>query len=565
MKDQGDWAFAAGINRFMYHTFQSQTLNDSLRPGMTMGPYGVHWNRSQTWWPMIGDYHRYIARCQYVLRQGRSVADILYLTPEGAPHVFRPPYSALAGDSVMPDRRGYNFDGCAPGQLTNATVAGHQIVFPGGAAYRLLVLPAVRTMTPALLEKIASLIREGATVIGCPPVRSPGLSGYPQCDDQVRTLATSIWGGLDIPAGIQVRWYGKGKVIWGTVLADPMDGSAAAMDGPADKKDGLYPSYALTAQYMDVPEDFSSDGPIRYTHRTGPDWDIYFVASRSAQSVNANCRFRSEKGVPELWDPLTGKSRTLPEYAVEGDQTTIPLQFAGHQSYLIVFRKETSLQPHDGKNFPSPSPIAVLNGPWEVAFDPKWGGPQKIRFDSLVDWTARPEDGIKYYSGIAAYRKTFDLPKEDGKKRQAKGGQGTTEGEKRVTQGGKDGGGSEAAVVKGRPVYLDLGEVRNMARVWLNGKDLGVVWTAPWRVNITDALKQKGNQLTIEVVNLWPNRLIGDERLPDDGIKDRQWPQWLMEGKPRTSGRYTFTTYKHYTKDSPLLSSGLIGPVRILR
>ena len=153
MKEQGDWAFATGINRFVYHTFQHQSLNDRLRPGMTMGPYGVHWDRGQTWWPMVEGYHRYIARCQFILQQGRTVADILYLTPEGAPHVFRPPSSAMTEDEVLPDRRGYNFDGCSPGQLYKAIVKDNQIVFPGGASYRLLILPSLETMTPALLER----------------------------------------------------------------------------------------------------------------------------------------------------------------------------------------------------------------------------------------------------------------------------------------------------------------------------------------------------------------------------------------------------------------------------
>lgn len=169
MKEQGDWAFATGINRFVYHTFQSQTLPDNLKPGMTMGPYGVQWYRSQTWWPMVGDYHKYISRCQFILQQGASVADILYLTPEGSPHVFRPPSSALIGEEPIRDRRGYNFDGCSPGQLLTAGVLNNQVVFPGGAAYNLLVLPAVKTMTPALAEKIKLLVYEGATVVGSPP------------------------------------------------------------------------------------------------------------------------------------------------------------------------------------------------------------------------------------------------------------------------------------------------------------------------------------------------------------------------------------------------------------
>ena len=556
MKEQGDWAFAAGINRFMYHTFQNQALDDTLRPGMTMGPYGVHWDRGQTWWPMVGDYHRYISRCQFVLQQGRAVADILYLTPEGAPQVFRPPFSALAEDpdSVLPDRRGYNFDGCSPGQLYSAAVADHRIVFPGGASYRLLVLPAVRTMTPALLEKIRSLIQDGAIVVGCPPVKSPGLAGYPQCDEKVRMMASAIWGGVE-PPGIQsdheyaVHAYGKGKVIWGGEIND----------------DGLYPAYDLTAKLisdMGVPEDFESTGPIRYTHRVAADWDIYFVANRAGRELRADCIFRSDKGAPELWDPLSGKTRMLPDYSIQNGRTTIAMQFEAYQSFFVVFkrpgageRREAIVGPGRGegrgagktmgagKNFPEKTRVGTLDGSWELSFDPKWGGPAAVEFDKLSDWTTRPEEGIRYYSGIAEYRKNFDL-----------GGAGDS---------AKSGAAVSDRGVRGR-IYLDLGEVRNMARVWLNGKDLGVVWTAPWQVDITDFVKQKGNQLKIEVANLWPNRLIGDEHLPDDGIKDSQWPEWLTQGKPRTSGRYTFTTFRHYTKDSPLLRSGLLGPVTIM-
>ncbi|MDR1879984.1 MAG: glycosyl hydrolase, partial [Tannerellaceae bacterium] len=196
MKNQGEWAFAAGINRFFYHTFQHQPLPDNLRPGMTMGPYGVHWDRNQTWWYLSDAYHRYVARCQYLLQQGRTVADVLYLTPENAPHVFLAPESAYEYTTpAMPDRKGYNFDGCPPSLLYSATVKDGMVVFPSGATYRLLALPCWKTMTPALLEKIGGLVRDGATVIGLPPEKSPSLSDYPACDSQVQQLAEELWGG----------------------------------------------------------------------------------------------------------------------------------------------------------------------------------------------------------------------------------------------------------------------------------------------------------------------------------------------------------------------------------
>ncbi|MCR8560239.1 glycosyl hydrolase [Mucilaginibacter sp. BJC16-A38] len=520
MKNQGDWAFANGINRFTFHTFQNQVLADSLRPGMTMGPYGVHWDRNQTWWPMVGAYHEYVSRCSYLLQQGNTVADVLYLTPEGSPHVFRPPFSAIDGDVVIPDRKGYNFDGCAPGQLYKAIVKNGRIVFPGGASYRIMVLPAVKTMTPDLLQKIGQLVKDGAVVVGAPPVKSPGLSGYPACDNKVIALAKAIWGANLQTDKQTTHAYGKGKVIWGGELEEQID--------------NLYPKYELTAallKAMDVKPDFETDGQLRYTHRTSADWDIYFVSNRTDGSLKTNAIFRSTKGAPQLWNAITGEIRNLPEYKVNGTQTTIPMQFDAYESFFVVFAKRNIVPKSTQQNFPMVNATSTLDGPWEVSFDPKWGGPANIAFDKLQDWTQRTEEGIKYYSGTAVYKKEFDLP--------------------------------ENVSLGKTSIYLDLGEVHDMARVKLNGKDLGIVWTAPWRVNIASAGLQKHNKLEIEVINRWPNRLTGDSKYPDDGIKDETWPEWIVKGLPRHSKRLTFATYNFYDEKSPLLKSGLVGPVTI--
>ena len=186
MKAQTDWALATGINRLVFHRYQHQPVLDQF-PGMTMGPFGIHWERTETWWDMVPAYHKYLARCQQMLRRGLPVADILYLTPEGAPHVFRPPASATTGDP--PDRRGYNFDGVSPDVfIKTATVNDGRIAFPGGMTYRVLVLPRCEAMTPGLVKKIKELVEAGATVIGQPPRRSPSLAGYPQCDHGSKTL-----------------------------------------------------------------------------------------------------------------------------------------------------------------------------------------------------------------------------------------------------------------------------------------------------------------------------------------------------------------------------------------
>ena len=326
---------------------------------------------------------------------------------------------------------------------------------------------------------------------------------------------------------------------------------------------------------LGVPPDFESDGPLRYTHRRDGQTEIYFVANREDRQVAASCTFRVSGKAPELWDPLTGQTRSLPEFTARDGRTTVPLRFEAAQSFFVVFRKPSAkgvgreesakqgalstsdasfpptptLSPgerEDGRprvertgapdtiekrsmvhplpkgegrgegesrsrNFPELHKVAELAGPWEVAFDPKWGGPQRVTFDTLQDWSKRQEDGIRFYSGTAVYRKSFDAPK----------------------------------VPRGQRIYLDLGVVKNLARVRLNGRDLGAVWCAPWRVDITEAVKPTDNRLEIDVANLWPNRLIGDQALP-------------------AAQRLTSTTWNPFKKDSPLLESGLLGPVTLV-
>jgi len=519
MKDQSDWAFSMGINRFVYHTFAHKPYGDGLKPGVTMGPYGVHWDRGQTWWPMVPAYHTYVSRCQYVLSQGTSVADILYLTPEGAPYVFRAPASALEGTEVLPDKRGYSFDGCSPNLLKNAEVKNGKITFPGGGTYSILVLPDVETMTPELLTKIGSLAKAGALITGTPPSKSPSLVNFPECDEKVKALAAELWGNkLIIPA--------RASLVTTTNAAGQVSTD-------------LYPLYDSTAALLlksGVNPDFTASGSIRYNHRKFDDRDIYFISNRTSHPVEEICLFRNGSMHAELWDAVTGEIRPLKNLVAQADGTSLKIKLDASQSCFIVFNQSGSAKPDDPsttENFPQDQPVQTLTGPWLVAFDTTWGGPAKVEFEALTDWTLRPEDGIRHYSGIATYSKTFDLSEISGSLKQTK-------------------------------IFLDLGIVKNLARVRLNGKDLGVVWTSPWQVDITSAVKKKGNKLEIEIANLWANRLIGDESLPDDGIKDGQWPDWLIKGTPRPSSRYTFTTYHYYKKDDPLLESGLLGPVRLI-
>lgn len=502
LKNQGDWAFAAGINRFVTVSFAHQPWLDKA-PGMMFSMYGLHWERTQTFWPLLSDYNLYLARCSHMLQQGVTISDILYLTPEGAPHVFRPPTSAMENaEERMPDKKGYGFDGCSPKiLLERAEVKDGLIVFPEGSSYRVMVLPQFETMTPKLLEKIMEMVKSGAIVIGSPSLKSPSLVDYPTCDEKLQALAVELWGGFDVPDEITKRGYGNGNIYWG--------GSSS---------DGLYPDYSLTAfvlKEMKIEEDFNSNGSVRYAHRQTEEWEIYFLSNKSDQKIQADCKFRVGKGRPELWDPVTGTSRSLPQFKKEKGITTISMEFVAHQSLFVVFprNESTKTQITEGNiNFPKTVTLNVLKGSWDVSFDPKWGGPEKVAFDELQDWSKNENSGIKYYSGIATYYKTFDLPE---------------------------------SLEQSSQIFLDLGEVHEMARVRLNGRDLGVVWCAPWQVDITDALKVGVNKLEIEVANLWPNRLIGDAAIPQEE-------------------RLTWTIQKHpYKAERKLLPSGLLGPVTI--
>ncbi len=282
---------------------------------------------------------------------------------------------------------------------------------------------------------------------------------------------------------------------------------------------------------------------IRHIHRQLQQTDVYFVANISRNAGTANCSFKVSGKQPELWDPVTGKMRDLPDYKINGNITLIPLVFDKAQSFFIVFRKQAATAAVGKTNFSAQKEVLKFNGTWQVKFDPKWGGPAlPVTFAALQDWTKQDNEAIKYFSGTAAYVKMFDA--------------------------------DSLVNTRQSVLYLDLGSVKHIAHVILNNKDLGIVWTAPWRVEIPEGiLKAKDNKLVIEVTNVWANRLIGDEQEPADcewlpgyrgGHFLKEFPDWFLQNTPRPSkGRYCFTTWNYFDKDSPLVSSGLLGPVRI--
>jgi alpha-L-rhamnosidase len=500
LKSYGDRAFCRGLTRNVLCFFVHQsTLTDI--PGYQWEHVGTHFDRNVTWWPKSNAWLTYLARCQHLLRQGRFVADIVYFSGEAIPNF------------VLLDRKpveGHDFDVInAQALLARATAKDGRLMLADGMSYRYFVIPegTADAISPAILGKLRELIEGGVTVVGQRPRYSLGLVDYPTSQEHVAELATSLWGGAAENEN-GTRHVGKGRVIQGRTLEEVM-----AADGlPADLE-----LRAIT----DAIE-------LDWIHRETARMDIYFVANLSEVSGQAEATFRISGRAPELWDPVTGEMRQLPEFHQENGRTAVPLQFAPKQSWFVVFQKPAGhLLVAKLKNFRRSLQVSKLSGPWEVSFDPRWGGPGTVVFQELEDWIGRAEQGIKYYSGTATYRRTFDAP--------------------------------NAAVT-----YLDLGTVKNLAHVKLNGHDLGVVWTAPWRVKVGKALRAKDNHLEIEVVNLWPNRLIGDGALPKQDRLTKTNVRTYERNLPASFPCWWNTDCEERKKTgapADLLSSGLLGPV----
>jgi len=484
MKPVADKAFCEGINRFFLSSWTSSRPEDGV-PGYEYFA-GTHFNRNVTWWPQVGAFLSYISRCQYLLQQGLFAADVCYYYGDNTPNQVEVKH---VDPSLGP---GYDYDVCnAEVLLTRMEARDGRIVLPDGMSYRLLVLPGRRTMPVEVLRKIKSLVESGATVVGPKPLRDPGLKNYPQCDADVKKLADELWGDCDGKA-VQEHRHGKGRIFWGRPLREILIA------------DGVLPDF----EYKGADAQTSLD----FIHRRAGEAEVYFVCNRNGHREQVDTVFRVSGKQPELWDAVTGEMRPAGAFSQEAGRTIVPLEFAAYGSCFVVFQRAiaTNVAGQEARNYPTGSDPRDLGGGWEVAFDPKWGGPEAVPFDRLVSWPTRAEAGIKYYSGKATYRKTFDVPED-------------------LRRGGR--------------LRLNLGVVKHVAEVRLNGRNLGVVWTEPFSVDITGEVKATGNQLEVDVVNLWPNRMIGDAALPSE--------------KRFTRSNVTID------RNAKLLDSGLLGPVAL--
>ncbi|MGL5017976.1 MAG: glycosyl hydrolase [Luteolibacter sp.] len=480
LKATFDRAACEGHNLTMWHTFDASPKERGM-PGNAYFA-GEHFNPNVTWWTQGKAFIDYMNRCHFLLQQGVGTSDVLHFYGENVPAFVR-----LKRDDPAKCLPGYDYDVIdmrALMERTSVDAAGN-IVLPEGTSYRLLSMVPHDAISLPVLEHVAKLVGQGATMVGPRPKLQFSLSGGKVADDRFSALCDRLWG--KSPAG--TNRYGKGRVIQGMTTREVL-------------------------QRDQVPQDFTwtggdADTFIDFIQRRTDDTRIYFVANRNDRAENVELRFRVTGRVPEFWDPVTGVRKDATNFREENGTTVIPYPMNGEQAFFVLFRKEV---PAGGAkqvpNVAKLSPMQEIEGPWQVAFDPAWGGPESITFDTLTDWTSRPEEGIRHYSGSAIYRKAFSAPAHQG------------------------------------PVVLDLGEVESLCEVKLNGRDLGVLWSAPFRVEVTGKIKAGENQLEVKVVNVWANRIIGDSKLPE-------------------SERRTRTNITKLTKDTPLEPSGLLGPVRL--
>jgi hypothetical protein len=526
LKPAADRVFCEGGNHMVWHTWAHAPSEAGL-PGWSYYA-GTNINRNITWWPKARPFIDYLSRSSYMLQRGRFVADVLYYYGDGGYKFIGPRRNEPA---LGP---GYDYDVTNSDVILNRLEARDgRLVTPDGTSYAVLVLPDGEEMRPEVLAKIEKLVAAGATVVGPKPLRSAGLEGYPASDATVRELAGRLWGDLD-GREKKVRTYGKGRIIWGEPLRQALTG-------------------------MNIQPDFVAPEGLDFIHRRDGDAEIYFVRNKQPQPVNVNARFRVSGREPEFWDPRTGHIERAAVYSLTKDGVKegieVPIDLAANGSVFVVFRRPARTDAitavtHGARvamrgDAPQievsrngsytvtrangrrqtvqvsgvPAPI-TLDGEWNLEFEKGRGAPERLRIPSLTShgsWIRQSDPAVKFFSGTARYRKTFTLPPEWN--------------------------------AGGHRVYLDFGALWTIGEAWLNGKPLGVLWTAPFQADCTSALQNGSNELIVEITNTWYNRLVGDAALPAD--------KRITHTNVGTSGG------KPWANLEPL-DSGLFGPVRLV-
>ena len=539
LKTLADRNFALGINRLVYHVFMHNPWMDK-KPGMTLDQIGLYFQRDQTWWKQAKAWVEYTKRCQTLLQFGKPVTDIAVYTgdefPRRAilPDRLVPVLPGIFGKEIVESEtnrlynagqplrqlpagvtssanltdigdwidplRGYAYDSYNADALNLSKVRTGNIELSTGAKYRLLVIPGATKMSPnkgwissATAARIKQFAEEGATVLINEELdHSIGLLNAKMNDIRIQQINQTIFGQGNSPGGNSFK-TGKGKIVVGPYIKESFSSL------------GIQPDFTATNANGKRAE------KIAWTHRNGNGVDIYFISNQkdSAQTIDLSLRISGK--IPEIWNPVTGETRSAANYQIKNGRTEFPVFLDQNASLFIVLQQPTKQTANNaGKNWTETVSIQTIDGPWTVKFDPSLGGPKEpVTFNQLTNWTQNADSTIRYYSGTAKYSTTFNY-----------------------------------RVQTNKSVWINIGNVHNLAGVFVNGIDCGVAWTAPYRVDISKALKEGQNTIRVEVVNTWNNRLVGDSRLPADK-------------------RITATMFPFKMEGKNLLPAGLLGPVTI--
>jgi hypothetical protein len=529
IKVQGDFYLAQGVNRFSFHTWVHDPYN--VGPGLGLGTYGSRFDNRNTWWPFARPWHQYLSRCFYLLQQGKFVGDVLYYVGEEAPLRSE----RLRRDTIMPTlSQGYDYAFCNTEILGQLKWRNGHLKTDKGSSFRVLVLPESPWMSIDVLRKIRRLLDQGAVVVGSKPESLPGKVSKPALK-RFEALVTKLWDTCD---GQRVTSHrvGKGILYWGVSLDEILE------------KHGISPDFRFTHKTRKAfgPTPYPG-GDIEFIHRRVGTNEIYFLTNQHAEAKTVYAKFRVTGRQPELWCPDSGKIHRLTQVRTAGAHTEFQLHFGPEEAYFVVFREPgqaTAKQPAPWLTLSKA--VMDLSQDWTVEFATET--PTTIHMPKLVPWPKLEEDTLRFHSGTATYRKTFERP--------------------------------ASLATSHSPLATDLGDVHVIAQVKINGVDCGIAWKKPYRVEVTQAVKPGKNTIEITVANLWVNRLIGDQRFPDDltwtddtgstaqGQGLTHIPDWAKIGAQRPEPRRkTFYAWKwpHMTADRELLPSGLLGPVKLIR
>lgn len=487
-----DRAFCEGLNRVVYHGFANSPEKFGW-PGRSYHA-GADLNPRTVWWPKARPFMDYLARCCQMLQQGRFIADVAFYYGDQAPN-FWPMYHDVPEKPLLPGLgAGYDYDVLNSDVILNhMSVKDGRIQLQSGMSYRVLVLPDQSHMPLEVLEKLDGFVRQGATIIGPKPGEVPGWHDHEVRSAKLRRLADAMWGACDGGA-IRENRHGVGTVVWGRTAGEWL------------AKHSISPDFSCA--------DPQALRRLDFIHRQIADADIYFVRNTSLEAVTTDALFRVTGRAARLWDPGDGRISPVRVDPNSDASTRVALNLPPGGSIFVVFsgRPEELATPRgDGDSL-------AVDGPWKVTFDPARGAPASVGFTALIPWTEHPDRGVKYYSGAGLYQRNLDIPAE--------------------------------WLKADRCLHLDLGDVREVGEVFLNGRSAGIVWKPPFRVDVTGLARPGTNELKIEVMNLWCNRLAGDADLPPE----------------RRLTRSNIPTNGSQWKPEPWKAqpAGLLGPVRLL-